>query len=227
VIDISLEEAIRGRHSVRGFLPDPVPRDVLQKVFELAQWSPSGTNIQPWQVYVASGAVRDALRDEFMHRARNRQPGQPDFTDKGRLGEPWRERRRDCAKALYSAMGIAWEDKARRARAAFRNFELFDAPHVAFLCMNEVFGKSSAADVGMYAQTLMLSLTAHGLASCAQGTMAHHPDLVRETFKLGPEVKVLFGISFGYEDKSVPANAARTSRAPLSESVVFLGDPDG
>ena len=137
------------------------------------------------------------------------------------MGEPWRQRRRDCAAALYSAMDVAWEDKEGRGRAALRNFELFDAPHVAFLCMNEVFSHSSAADVGMYAQTLMLSLTAHGLASCAQGTMAHHPDLVRETFKLDPEIKVLFGLSFGYEDTSVPANAARTSRAPLSQSVTF------
>lgn len=95
-------------------------------------------------------------------------------------------------------------------------------PHMAFLCMHESFGKQSAADVGMYAQTLMLALTANGLASCAQGTMAHYPDLVRETFKLAPEIKILFGLGFGYEDSTVPANTARTSRAPLEESVTFL-----
>ena len=100
---------------------------------------------------------------------------------------------------------------------------MFDAPHVAFLCMDEVFGGQSAADVGMYAQTLMLSMTAHGLASCAQGTMAHYPDLVRETFDIPSEIKVLFGISFGFEDKSIPVNNARTGRAALSDSVTFLG----
>ncbi len=219
--DISLEDAIRSRRSVRGFLPDPVPQPLLEKVFELAQWAPSGTNIQPWQVYVASGSIRDTMRAELIRRASEREQAKPDHTDKGKLGDPWRERRRDCAKALYTAMNIDWEDKAGRGRAAFRNFELFDAPHVAFICMDEVFGKSAAADVGMYAQTLMLALTANGLASCAQGTMAHYPDLVRDTFGLGPEVKVLFGISFGYEDPTVAANSARTTRAPLSESVVF------
>jgi hypothetical protein len=75
----------------------------------------------------------------------------------------------------------------------------------------------------MYAQTLMLAMTAYGLASCAQGTMRHYPNLVRETFNLQPEIKVLFGISFGYEDPSVPANSARTDRTPVEESVVFLG----
>ncbi|RLA45867.1 MAG: nitroreductase [Gammaproteobacteria bacterium] len=219
--DISLEEAVRGRHSVRGFLPDPVPQELLNKVFELAQWAPSGTNIQPWQVYVASGATRDALRTEFIRRAQTGQSPKLDHVDRGKVGEPWRERRRDCAKALYSAMDIAWEDKESRECASLRNFELFDAPHVAFLCMNEVFGMVAAADLGMYVQTLMLSMTAHGLASCAQGTMAHYPDLVRETFNLDPMIKVLFGISFGYEDPSVAANQARTVRAPLEQSVVF------
>ncbi len=120
-------------------------------------------------------------------------------------------------------MDIAWKDKERRAHAAFCNFELFDASHVVFLCMNDVCGLASAAGLGMYAQTLMLSMKAHELASCAQSTMAHHPDLVRETFNLDPAIKVLFGISFGYED-TVAENQARTVRAPLEDSVVFRSD---
>ena len=103
MIDISLEEAIRGRHSVRGFLPEPVPQELLNKVFELAQWAPSGTNIQPWQVYVASGATRDALRAEFIRRAQAGQPPTLDYVDKGRVGEPWRDRRRDaCFQAFLN-----------------------------------------------------------------------------------------------------------------------------
>jgi nitroreductase len=73
----------------------------------------------------------------------------------------------------------------------------------------------------MYAQTLMLAMTANGLASCAQGTMGHHPDLVREAFGLGPEVKVLFGLSFGYEDTAMQVNRAYTERAPLHKTVTF------
>jgi nitroreductase len=73
----------------------------------------------------------------------------------------------------------------------------------------------------MYAQTLMLAMTANGLASCAQGTMGHHPDLVREAFGLGSEVKVLFGISFGYEDVTMAVNNAHTERASLADTVTF------
>jgi nitroreductase len=89
--------------------------------------------------------------------------------------------------------------------------------------MDEVFGIGCAWDVGMYAQTLMLSMTAHGLASCAQGTMAHHPDLVREAFGLGSEVRVLFGLSFGFADPNMSVNNAHTARAELQETVTFKG----
>jgi hypothetical protein len=87
--------------------------------------------------------------------------------------------------------------------------------------MDEAFGLGSAWDVGMYAQTLMLAMTANGLASCAQGTMGHHPELVREAFDLGSEVKVLFGLSFGYEDQTMQVNRAHTERAELAETVTF------
>ena len=227
--DFSLEQiavfdqVVRSRRSVRGFLDQRVPEDVMQAIFETARWAPSGTNVQPWHTCVASGSVRDELRTEFLRRKAEKIGPTHDHKGDGKLGEPWRERKRDCARALYGAMGIEWEDREGRGRAAMRNYELFDAPHVAFLCMDEVFGMQSACDVGMYAQTLMLAMAAHGVGSCAQGTMRDYPDLIREAFDLPGSVKVLFGISFGYEDLDVPANGARTDRASLEETVSFKG----
>ena len=219
----NFEKLTKSRRSVRGFLNTRVPDDVLQKIFETARWAPSGTNVQPWHICVASGEVRDQLRAGLLERATNRVPVVTDHPGDGRLGDPWRERKRGCARALYGAMDIEWDDKPGRGRAALRNHELFDAPHVAFLCMHELFGIQSAADVGMYAQTLMLAMTVNGIASCAQGSLRNYPELVREAFGLEPEMKVLFGISFGYEDPAVPANQARTDRAPVAETVQFLG----
>ena len=220
--EMSFETAVMSRHSVRGFQDREVPQDVLNKVFDIARWAPSGTNIQPWQTYVASGATRDALREQMMATVKNGSPSNQDHKEPRKpIGQVWKDRRRECAAVLYRAMDISWEDKEARSASYFRNFELFDAPHVAFLCMDEVFGLGSAWDVGMYAQTLMLAMTANGLASCPQGTMGHHPELVREAFDLGPEVKVLFGLSFGYEDTSMKVNSAHTQRAALEDTVTF------
>ena len=219
--EMSFETAVLSRRSVRGFQNREVPQDLLNKVFDIARWAPSGTNMQPWQTYVASGARRNALREQMMAAVKNDSPPDQDYKEpRTPLGQVWKDRRRECAALLYRAMDISWDDKEARRAAAFRNFELFDSPHVAFLCTNKAFGLR-AWDVGMYAQTLMLAMTANGLASCAQGTMAHYPDLVRKAFDLGPEVKVLFGLSFGYEDTSMKVNSAHTQRAALEDTVTF------
>lgn len=218
---LSLPDAIRQRRSVRGFKPDPVTPELLQQVFELAQWAPSNCNVQPWQVYVASGETRDLLKQRFMDGVANGKAMTPDIGFLPSLSGEHRSRQVECAQALYGAMGIARDDKMGRMRATMRNFELFDAPHVCFLGMDKSFGSLMALDVGMYAQTLMLAMTAHGIASCAQGSMGYYPDDVREIFGADDNIAILFGISFGYEDTSVAANAARTVRAPLAESVIF------
>ncbi|MEQ9452044.1 MAG: nitroreductase [Pseudomonadales bacterium] len=218
----SFEELVRARRSVRGFLPQTVPDEILQRVFELARWSPSGTNVQPWRVCVASGEACDEIRRGFLQRMDAGEPIKTDHLPDGKVGDPFKARKRDCAKELWGAMGVAWEDREGRAAAYRRNYELFDAPHVVFLGMHELFGAQTACDVGMYAQTLMLAMTAHGIASCSQGTLRNYPDYVREVFGLAPEIKILFGISFGYEDESIPANNARVGRAPMSETVQFI-----
>ena len=218
---MGLEEAIRTRRSVRGYLDKPVPKEVLEQVFALAQWTPSNCNIQPWKVYVASGETRDRLRTRIVESVMKGEAFKPDYDYPGKFEGEYRTRQVACAVEMYTKMGIGREDSAGRARASLRNFELFDAPHVAFIGMDKAFGTTVALDVGMYGQSLMLAMTAYGISSCAQGSMRYHPDFVREEFGVGEEIRILFGISFGYVDPSVPANETRIDRLDFRESVVF------
>jgi nitroreductase len=218
---MSLADAIQQRHSVRGYLPDAIPDAVLQQVFELAQLAPSNCNVQPWKVYVATGELRDRLSAEMQRRVMAGEPANPDYEYRGDFAGEYRKRQVECAVALYSEMGIARDDRPGREHAILRNFQFFDAPYMAFIGMDKAFGTTVAIDVGMYAQNLMLALVAHGLHSCPMGTMRNYPDMVREAFELGDETRILFGMAFGYEDPSVPANRTRTSRDPVSTSVTF------
>ncbi len=220
---LSTADAIRARRSVRGFLPRPVPPETLRAVFELAQWAPSNCNTQPWQVHVASGAACEQLRERISQAALDPAQAAPDFPYDSKYSGIYRERQVDAAVRLYGAMDIARDDKAGRAASFQRNYAFFGAPHVAFLFMPEPFGLREAADCGMYAQTLMLALAAHGLASCPQTALSYHAPLVRELLGVPSAHKLLFGISFGYEDPDVPANRCRTQRAPLEDSVRFHG----
>ncbi len=218
---MSLAEALRQRRSVRGYRPDPVPQAVLDEVFGLAQLAPSNCNIQPWKVFVASGAMRDELRSRMVAHVTRGDPVQPDFEHLPNFEGVYRKRQVDCAVELYNNMGIARDDREGRARASLRNFELFDAPHVAFIGMERQFGVTVALDVGMYIQTLMLVMTSFGIGSCAQGSMRYYPQDVRDLFGEPDSTAILCGISFGYEDESVAANRTRVGREPLGESVRF------
>ncbi|MFP6581558.1 MAG: nitroreductase [Candidatus Hydrogenedentota bacterium] len=220
---MSLDEAIYARRSVRGYLDKPVPQEVLNEVFALAQRTPSNCNIQPWKVFVASGEVRDRLREKMIHNVTNGIAPKADVPYPGKFEGEYRKRQVDCAFEMYGEMGIAREDKEGRMRASLRNFELFDAPHVAFIGMESTFGTTVGLDVGMYMQTLMLAMASRGIASCAQGSMRSYPDLVREEFPGNDNIDILVGMSFGYEDAEVLANNTRIDRDPIDASVTFKG----
>ncbi len=221
---MSLIDAVYSRRSVRGFLNKEVPQATLDRIFEIAQKSPSNCNVQPWKVYVASGALKDRLRKEMVERTAGGVTPNPDYEYRGDFQNEYRKRQVDCAVALYNEMGIGRDDKPGRLRAVLRNFEFFDAPYIAFIGMNPNFGTTVAIDVGMFAQTLMLTLVAFGLHSCPMGTMRNYPDLVREAFDIHDGTKILFGISFGFEDPGVPANRTRTTRDPISANVIFKSE---
>ncbi|MAY37281.1 MULTISPECIES: nitroreductase [Spongiibacter] len=210
----------RQRRSVRGFISKPVEQTLLNRVFETASTAPSNCNTQPWECAVVSGDKLETLRQRIPDAFASGQ-WTMDFPYDGKYAGVYKERQYQAAADLYAAMGIAREDKVGRNAQFMRNFEFFGAPHVAFIFLPEPFGLREAADCGMFAQNLMLSLTAEGLASCPQTALSFNADLVREVLDIPPENKLLFGISFGYEDAEDPANRCRTQRAPLGECIRF------
>ncbi len=220
-----LDETIRQRRSVRGFLPTPVPREVIEELLALAQHAPSNCNVQPWRVYIASGDMREKLRAALVEAVLGgSSSGAMASVDDFRGG--YRDKQVACAVELYGKMGIERGDKAGRLKAMLRNFEFFDAPHVAYICMDKSFGIGVALDVGMYVQTLMLAMQSRGIGSCAQAALRAYPDLVAAQLGIPDDEQILCGLSFGYEDATVPANQTRQPRDPISSNVVFVGDAD-
>lgn len=207
-----LYDLLRARRSVRGFRPDPVPAELLERVMDMAQLAPSNCNVQPWTAHVVSGDAAERMRTVLHDAARSGTRMTPDFPLTGAYPGHYRRRQIDAAKSLFAATNVAREDVAARTESFLRNFRFFDAPHAMFLFIPAWAGMREAADCGMYAQSFMLALTANGLASCAQGALSHHAEIVHRELGVGEDQKLLFGIAFGYEDATHPANAARTVR---------------
>jgi hypothetical protein len=208
------------RRSIRGFLPDPVAAATLEQVFTTAAFAPSNCNTQPWQSHVVSGAVRDRLSRIFMETI-GQGKHSLDYPYEAKYDGEYRKRQLDVGILLYQALGVTRDDKAGKRRAFLRNLEFFDAPHVVFIFMPDWCGIREACDVGMYAQNLMLAMRAHGIASCPQTILGYDADSVRRELDIDATMKLLFGISFGYEDPDLPENQIVPERAQLSQLVQF------
>jgi nitroreductase len=220
VVEATIEEGIRNRRSVRGYLQKPVPPEVMREVFELAQRAPSGVNVQNWHVFVASGAALDRIRGAVLKRLMETGKPNLDYQQPPKLEGVYWDRQLQCGLALYGAMGLEVTPESRKIAGA-RNFQFFDAPHVAFVAAPTVHGYPGAVNVGIYAQTLMLALASRGIASCPMECAVWYPEVVRDEFEISEDLTFLVGCAFGYEDPEVPANACRTDRVPIDECVVF------
>ncbi|NRB41651.1 MAG: nitroreductase [Pseudomonadales bacterium] len=216
----SFLDLISSRRSIRAYLPEPLDQATLESIFNTAQTAPSSCNTQPWQVGVVSGAARDRVQTK-LEAAVMSGDFQMDFPFDGTYHGIYKDRQHDAAMNLYTAMGIARSEKDKRNAAFMRNFAFFDAPHVAFLFLPEAFGIREAADLGMYAQNLMLCIQAHGLASCPMTALSFNAPAVREELGFENDQKLMFGIVFGHEDTNHNANKARIKRAPLHDVVTF------
>jgi hypothetical protein len=218
---MDVQQALESRHSVRAFLPEPIPEATLRRVLAAAQRAPSWCNIQSWQVWLTSGDTTRALTGALTEAASSSLPS-PDFEWPGAYPEPYRTLRRDCGAALYDAMGIARGDAEARRAAWMRNYVAFDAPHVAIVGMDRRMGLYPAIDVGCWLQSLVLALTSEGLAACPQASLATHPSVPRELLGIPDEIGVLFGIAIGKEDPSAAANRCRMDRDPYEAHVRFV-----
>ena len=210
---------VSSRRSMRDFKPDSVPQDIIASVFGGAQRAPSNCNTQPWFVHVVTGETLEQLRAELPAKFAAGEIAL-DFPYDGQYEGVYRDRQYASATALYDSLGIARERKAERNAWFMRNFSFFDAPAVAFFTLPTGFGLREACDLGMFAQTVMLGLTAHGLGSCPQTSLAFLSNVIRPTLGLGNHEQLMFGMSFGYPTDAA-VNEVCTDRAALDDVVTF------
>lgn len=219
---MSVIALLEKRYSVRAYLDKPVPQELLETIFRQAQQAPSNCNVQPWQTCVVSGEKKERLKSDLIATVMKGAKPNPDFNWLPKYEGVHRDRQFGSANALYSSIGVSREDKQGRQMAMIRNWQFFDAPHVAFFTMDKYLDIMGAVDLGIYAQTLSLILAEHGLSCCMQGALGQFPDPVKKALNLPEQRGILFGMSFGYADKSAAVNNTRTEREDLNNAVAFF-----
>ncbi|MCX7306228.1 MAG: nitroreductase [Hyphomicrobiales bacterium] len=218
----TVDEAIASRRSVRAFLPDPVGEATVREILDVASWAPSGTNMQPWRVYVATGAKKERLSRAILDAGPRSEKAHGEYKyypDK--FFEPYQERRRAVGFALYGHLGIGKRDIEQMRAQHERNFVFFDAPVGMIFTIDRRLNQGSWVDYGMFLQNIMVAARARGLHTCPQAAFAPYHEEIRAVLNIPAEEIVLCGMSLGYEDASKPENRLRTDRAPLDEWVTF------
>jgi len=222
---LSLDEVLLSRRSIRAFLPTPVPPETVADLLRLASRAPSGTNMQPWRVYVLQGTARDALCEKILtahNSPRVAATHQEEFNYyPSEWKSPFLERRRKVGFDLYALLGIAKGDKTRMHEQQGRNFVFFDAP-VGLICtMDRSLSLGSLLDYGMFLQSLMLAAKAQGLDTCPQAAFNRYHRIIREELRLPEQELVVCAMALGYADPDAPENRLESERAPLEEWARF------
>jgi nitroreductase len=218
-----VDDAIMSRRSVRAFLPDPVDDETIRDILRVAARAPSGTNMQPWKVYVTRGDKQQAITDAIMNSGIRAEKAKWDeykyYPDK--FFEPYYGRRRAVGFALYGALGIEKRDVHRMREQHDRNFVFFDAPVGLIFTIDRRLNQGSWIDHGMFLQSIMVAARGRGLHTCPQAAFAPYHRQIRPVLNIPDEEIVVCGMALGYEDTSKPENAFRTDRVPLEEWVTF------
>lgn len=211
-------DAIKGRLSTRAFLDQPVSRETVTSLLECASWSPSGGNIQPWQVAVVMGECKQKISEAIITARNAGTKEQPDFSYyPTEWYEPYKSRRIACGIALFKALGVTRDDREGRETSWNDNYHFFGAPVGLLFFLERKMGQGAWVDLGLFLQSFMLAAHASGLATCAQASIADYPKQVRDVLGLDESQILVCGMSLGYPDTQSAVNNYRTERAPVDE----------
>ncbi len=224
-----VDEAIESRRSVRGFTDEPVPRETIEHVLRVAARAPSGTNMQPWHVYVVTGEKKAAItRDVLAMHNGPRELQEPEYLYYPKVFfEPYKSRRRKIGWDMYSLLGIERGEHEKMHAQAGENFRFFGAPVGLFFFVEKALELGSWLDCAMFIQNVMLSARGQGLHTCSQAAWPPFHKAVKSQLGLGDDLVLLCGMAIGHEDPAASINRLRTEREPVHAFTTFLGFAPG
>src|SRR4030042_4306408 len=203
---MEITEGIKTRQSIRGFKPNPITRDVMEKILQAASNSPSYTNTQPWEVVVVSGKKKNELSLKLLELVRAKTPTSPDLPRPKGWPKGMEERSREHGARRLSTLGVARDNEEEREKLSLMNFEFYGAPCAVFLFIDGSLGEWSIFDMGLFAQNLILAAHALGVESCLQASVTTYALELNKYLSIAESKKMVICISMGYPDEKAELN---------------------
>jgi nitroreductase len=226
----AVDHAITTRMSARAFLPKPVDQQMLQDILEVARRAPSGTNTQPWKVYVLQGQSRDQLVDKVC-AAHDAVRANPELAQQYRETydyyptewvSPYIDRRRENGWSLYGLLGIGKADKDKMHHQHQRNFRFFDAPVGLMFTLDRIMGRGSLLDYGMFIQNIMVAARARGLHTCPQAAWNGFSSLILPHLQASEKEMLVCGMALGWADETEIVNTLVTPRETVASFTTWM-----
>lgn len=199
-------EGIKTRQSIRAFKPNPIARDVMEKILQAVSNSPSYTNTQPWEVVVVSGKKKNELGRKLLELARAKAPTSRDLPTPKGWPPALEERSRAHGAHRLGALGVARDDVEGREKLRLMNFEFYGAPCAVFLFIDGSLGEWSIFDLGLFTQNLILAAHSLGVESCLQASVTDYALEIKKFLGIAESKKLVIGISLGYPDEKAKLN---------------------
>lgn len=212
---MDVTQSLFARHSIREFDSKAVSRQELERLFEAAAQTPSWANSQPWEVFVAQGETLERIRRAYqLKHASNASPS-PEIP----LPKKWTEEAKQRQRRLQPDMVRDCGDVTDRFKSLNRS--LFNAPVIAFICLDRILSEWSLLDIGAYSQSLMLTATQLGLSSIPAMMLTVFPEILRQELEIPDNLKIVIGIAIGYADENSAINRFISGRRTVDETVRF------
>ena len=219
------DEVVRGRRSIRGYKPDPVPQALIQEVLGLAMRAPTSLNTQPWNFYVITGEPLDVIRAGNVERNLAGVPDTREFRRGPGYEGAHRERQIEIAIQLFGAMGIERHDKEKRQDWVLRGFRQFDAPVSIVVTYDiSIHGSDIAPfDCGGVVNALVNAAWSKGLGCVINSQGIMQSPVVREHAGIPEDQVIMICVAMGWPDEAFPANAVVSKRKSVEEAAHFVG----
>jgi nitroreductase len=227
---MDIVEAINQRKSIRAYKSDPVPKEILRKIMELALRAPSWGNTQPWEFAIVTGKKLEEIRQAFVEKAAAAEEDKPDIPRPRGFPQPYDTRYRAVGRKVLELKGISREDKEKRGRWLLQGLRLFEAPCAIYIYIDRSFYQQGDGlniwplfDCGLVAENIMLLATKYGLGTIPQIQAVVYPDVLRRVLGIPDSKVIVLGISVGYPDWNDPVNQFRSEREPLDSVSTWHG----
>ena len=222
---MKFDDVVQGRRSIRGYKPDPVPKELIREILEVAMRAPTSYNTQPWNFYVVTGEALDRIRKGNVERNLAGMPHSREFRMGPDSGEVHRKRQIEIAVQLFSAMGIERHDKEGRQDWVMRGFRQFDAPVSIVITYDRALygGGVAPFDCGGVVNCLVNTAWSRGLGCVINSQGIMQSPVVREHAGIADDQVIQTCVAMGWPDESFPANAVVSKRKSVDEAAVFVG----